>query len=838
MGAAVIFPTVPTDGGGGGGPLDPELAALAGLVSAANKLPYFTGSATAALASYTLLARNFDACLTTTDARAVLELGTSAVKDTGISGDVVPLLNSASSTFSGSVIVNTNLSVDTGLYIRTAGINQWSLLKDSSSNLILSAYGDTGILAGVAYTVSRATRVVSFQTSPIAPTPAPGDNSVKLATTEFVTTALIGFTPAIPDISGLQTALDSKQPLDTTLTALAGLDPSAGLLEQSSPNTFSIRAIGTSNSSSIPSLADADLRYAATVHQHVITDTTGLQTALDNRQPLDAGLTSLANLVGTPGLVETTGLNTFTQRTIGITNSTDIPTKANADSRYSLIGHVHTITGVTGLQAALDAKQALDTTLTALAGLNTVVGLVEQTGTDVFTKRAIGIGAGTSIPTLADVDARYATIVHTHAIADITNLQTTLDAKQTLDATLTALAGLSATAGLLEQTAADTFTKRTIGTATGNSIPTLADADARYATAAAIATTQPLDATLTALAALSATPGVIEQTGVDTFTKRAVGTSTSVSLLTVGDADARYTSVSLDPTLVSLAGLNATAGLVEQTGSDIFTKRAIGTAAGTSIPTLADNDARYATLTSVSNIQPLDATLTSLAGLDATAGLLEQTAADTFTKRAIGVATAASVLTRSDGDARYLSSVALDNTQPLDATLTALAALSATPGLLEQTGTDTFAKRALGVAAGTSIPTRADADARYAAFSHAHTIADTSGLQTALDGKQGLDATLTALAGLDTVVGVVEQTGVDTFTKRAFPIAAGTSIPTRADADARYATLVHIHTIADVTNLQVTLDSKQVSDATLTALAGLNATWCCRRHFRSYARRW
>ena len=51
--------------------------------------------------------------------------------------------------------------------------------------------------------------------------------------------------------------------------------------------------------------------------------------------------------------------------------------------------------------------------------------------------------------------------------------------------------------------------------------------------------------------------------------------------------------------------------------------------------------------------QPLDATLTALAGLDATAGLVEQTGADAFTKRAMGVAAATSVLTRADGDGRY-----------------------------------------------------------------------------------------------------------------------------------------------------------------------------------------
>lgn len=59
------------------------------------------------------------------------------------------------------------------------------------------------------------------------------------------------------------------------------------------------------------------------------------------------------------------------------------------------------------------------------------------------------------------------------------------------------------------------------------------------------------------------------------------------------------------------------------------------------------------------------------------------------------------------------ASADLTTKQDADPTLTAIASLNASPGLLEQTGADTFTKRALGVAAATSVPTRADADARY-----------------------------------------------------------------------------------------------------------------------------
>lgn len=89
----------------------------------------------------------------------------------------------------------------------------------------------------------------------------------------------------------------------------------------------------------------------------------------------------------------------------------------------------------------------------------------------------------------------------------------------------------------------------------------------------------------------------------------------------------------------------------------------------------------------LANSQPLDATLTALAGINADAGLIEQTGADTFTKRAIGVANSTDIPTRADADGRY---------QPLDADLTAIAALSGTNNIYYRSGANTWSSVTIG----------------------------------------------------------------------------------------------------------------------------------------------
>lgn len=52
------------------------------------------------------------------------------------------------------------------------------------------------------------------------------------------------------------------QPSSPTLTGIADLPPDLGLVEQASPGGFAIRSIGSSAATDIPTLSDADGRYA------------------------------------------------------------------------------------------------------------------------------------------------------------------------------------------------------------------------------------------------------------------------------------------------------------------------------------------------------------------------------------------------------------------------------------------------------------------------------------------------------------------------------------------------------------------------------------------------
>jgi len=106
----------------GAQPLDAELTAIAGLTSASNKLPYFTGSGTAALADFTTFGRSLVDDADAAAARTTLELS---------SADSVTFTNvTASSEFRGTVLTSDAAS---NISLKSSGGEQARILHTASA---------------------------------------------------------------------------------------------------------------------------------------------------------------------------------------------------------------------------------------------------------------------------------------------------------------------------------------------------------------------------------------------------------------------------------------------------------------------------------------------------------------------------------------------------------------------------------------------------------------------------------------------------------------------------------------------------------------------------------
>ncbi len=165
------------------------------------------------------------------------------------------------------------------------------------------------------------------------------------------------FTPAahnhvIADVAGLQAALDGKQPLTAVLSATT-----ASFTTAQESKLAGIAAGATANQS------DAFLISRANhTGEQAITTVTGLQAALDGKQPLSTVLTNTTASFTTALLTKLNGI---------ATGATANATDAQLRDRSTHTG-TQAISTVTGLQAALDGKQA---TLVSGSNIKTVGGV-------------------------------------------------------------------------------------------------------------------------------------------------------------------------------------------------------------------------------------------------------------------------------------------------------------------------------------------------------------------------------------------------------------------------------------------------------------------------------